>query len=71
MLWTSIGVIYHLSKSLYLVIIMHGLMNTLLNTLAFEASEISTMIVHAVTLLLVIVVALARSRGAGIRPYPI
>ena len=72
MLWVSIGVLYYLSKSLYLVVIMHGLMNTLLNTLLFEVSEISTMIVHALALLLVVVVVgFLRSRGSGIRQYPI
>jgi membrane protease YdiL (CAAX protease family) len=68
MLWITIGVLYHLSKSLYLVILFHGVMNTLLNTFDFEISDISSMIVYALTLSLVIVVALIRSRGFGIRP---
>lgn len=71
MLWTTIGALYHLSKSLYLVIIFHGMMNTFLNTLVFNVSEIDSMIVHAIALSLVIAVALVRSRGSGIRPNPI
>jgi membrane protease YdiL (CAAX protease family) len=71
MLWITIGVLYHLSKSLYLVIVFHGLMNTLMNTLDFKASDTGSMIVHAFALSLVIVVALVRSKGSGIRPNAI
>jgi membrane protease YdiL (CAAX protease family) len=71
MLWTTVGVLYHLSKSLYLVVIYHGLMNTLMNTLDIEAGDIASMIVHALALSLVIVVALVRSKGSGIHPKPI
>jgi hypothetical protein len=42
-----------LSKSLYLVVMFHGVMNTLLNTLYFEVGDISSMVVHALALLLV------------------
>jgi len=71
MLWTTIGVLYHLSKSLYLVSVFHGTMNTLLNTLHFEVADISSLVVHALVLCLVIVVALVRIRGSGIRSNPV
>jgi len=70
MLWTTIGALYYLSKSLYLVVMFHGVMNTLLNTLHFEAGDISNMVVHAIALLLVIVVVLVRSKVSNIRLYP-
>jgi membrane protease YdiL (CAAX protease family) len=57
MLWITIGALYHLSKSLYLVGVFHGVMNTLLNTLNFEATDIAGMVVHALALLILIVVA--------------
>jgi membrane protease YdiL (CAAX protease family) len=66
MLWTTIGALYHLSKSLYLVVMFHGVMNTLLNTLYFEVGDISSMVVHALALLLVIVVAFVRQRVSDI-----
>jgi hypothetical protein len=71
MLWTTIGVIYHLSKSLYLVSVFHGTMNTLLNTLHFEVDDISSLAMHALVLCLVIVVALVKMRGSGIRSSPV
>ena len=71
MLWTTIGALYHLSKSLYLVVIFHGMMNTLMNTLDFDTGDIGSMIVHALALSLVIVVALVRSRNSRIHPNPI
>lgn len=71
MLWTTIGSLYHWSKSLYLVSVFHGTMNTLLNTLHFEFSDFSSLVVHALMLLLVIIVALVKSRGSGIRLNPI
>jgi len=67
MLWTAIGVLYHLSKSLYLVGVFHGTMNTLLNTLHLEVSDTSSLVVHALVLCLAIVVVLAKKRGSGIR----
>jgi len=70
MLWTTIGALYYLSKSLYLVVMFHGVMNTLLNTLHFEVGDISNMVVHAIALLLVIVVVLVRSKVSNIRLYP-
>jgi membrane protease YdiL (CAAX protease family) len=66
MLWTTIGTLYHLSKSLYLVVVFHGVMNTMLNTLAFEVSDIGSMVVHAFALLLVIVAAFAWPGASGI-----
>jgi membrane protease YdiL (CAAX protease family) len=71
MLWTAIGVLYHLSKSLYLVGVFHGTMNTLLNTLQFEVSDVSNLVVHALVLCLVIVVVLVKTRGSGIRSNPV
>ncbi len=67
MLWTTVGILYHLSKSLYFVVIFHGLMNALFNTFDFEFGDIVSLIVHAIALLLVFVVAFFRSRGSGIR----
>jgi len=58
MLWFTIGMLYHLSRSLYLCIFYHGVMNTLLNTLAFTFGEIESMIVHAFMLLFVVVIAI-------------
>lgn len=71
MLWTTIGVLYHLSQSLYLVVILHGLMNALWNTVGFEFGDINGMIVNAFALLLVIVFVLFRSRISRIRANPI
>jgi len=50
---------------------MHALLNTLMNTWDFEFGDASSMIVYALTLVLVLVVALVRSRGSGMRPNPI
>jgi membrane protease YdiL (CAAX protease family) len=62
MLWITIGALYHLSKSLYLVGMFHGVMNTLLNTLNSEVADISGMVVHALALFILIVVASLRIR---------
>jgi membrane protease YdiL (CAAX protease family) len=62
MLWITIGALYHMSKSLYLVCMFHGAMNTLLNTLNFEVTDIGGMVVHALALLILIVVACLRTR---------
>ena len=70
MLWTTMGALYLLSKSLYLVGTFHGVMNTLLNTLYFEIDDVSSMVVHALALLLVIVVALVQPRVSGGRSNP-
>jgi len=56
MLWVTLGVLYHLSKSLYLVGMFHGVMNTLLSTLNFEVNDISGLVVHALAFLLVIII---------------
>lgn len=71
LLWTTFGVLYHLSKSLYLVIVFHGLMNALLNTFDFEFGDTSNLIVHALALSLVSVVAIVRSRVSKIHQNPI
>lgn len=71
MLWIAIGALYHLSKSLYLVILFHGVMNVLMNTFDFNAGDVASMVIHALVLVLVIVVALIRSKGSGIHPNQI
>jgi membrane protease YdiL (CAAX protease family) len=71
MLWTTMGALYYLSKSLYLVGVFHGTMNTLLNTLHFEAGDSSTLVVHTLALCLTLVVALVKRRGSDIRPNPV
>jgi membrane protease YdiL (CAAX protease family) len=55
LLWTTFGSLYFLSKSLYLVGMFHGIMNTLLNTLNLEAGDVAMLIVHALALLVLIV----------------
>jgi membrane protease YdiL (CAAX protease family) len=67
MLWTTIGVLYHLSNSLYLVGVFHGTMNTLLNSMNFEVADISSLFVHALALCLAIGIALFKIRSSGIR----
>jgi membrane protease YdiL (CAAX protease family) len=71
MLWTAIGVLYHLSKSLYLVGVFHGTMNTLLNTLQFEVGDVTSLVVNALVLCVVIVVVLVKVRGSRIRSNPV
>jgi membrane protease YdiL (CAAX protease family) len=70
MLWTAMGALYHFSKSLYLVGMAHGVMNILLNTLPFEVGDMSSMVVHAFALFLVIVIAVVRPRVPGSRSNP-
>ena len=70
MLWTTLGILYHLSKSLYLVGFFHGTMNTLLNSLHFEVGDISSLFVHALTLCLTIVIIFFKMRGSGFRSKP-
>lgn len=70
MLWITIGALYHLSKSLYLVGVFHGVMNSLLNTLSFEVTDISGMVVHALALLILIIVACLRTRLHDLRSNP-
>ncbi len=55
-LWAAVGALYHWSKSVYLVGMFHGIMNSLLNVLPSDRSDTAGFIVHALTLLLVIVV---------------
>ena len=62
MLWSSIGVLYHFSKSLYLVILIHAVMNTLINAFRVNPGDIANLIVNALSLSLVIVVAVIVSR---------
>ena len=55
LLWTTFGALYYLSKSLYLVGVFHGMMNTLLNTVRFAVGNIPILIVHALALLALII----------------
>ena len=71
MLWTTVGVLYHLSKSLYLVGVFHGTMNTLLNSLHFETNDMSSLFVHALALGLAIVIVFFKIQGSGIRTNPV
>ncbi len=70
MLWITIGALYHLSKSIYLVGMFHGVMNTLLNTLNSEVTDISGMVVHALALFILIVAVCLRIRLHHLRSYP-
>jgi len=54
-LWAAVGALYHWSKSVYLVGMFHGIMNSLLNVLPSDRSDTAGLIVHALTLLLIIV----------------
>lgn len=69
-LWTAIGALYHLSKSLYLVGMFHAIANILLNTLPFEGSEVGGLIVNTLVLLTVIVAGLRRSKSCGVPLNP-
>jgi membrane protease YdiL (CAAX protease family) len=71
MLWTAVGALYHWSRSMYLVGVFHGTMNTLLNALPFEPGDISNLVVNALVLCLAIVVALVRTRSSGTRSDPV
>lgn len=53
MLWTSVGALYYLSKSLYFVIVFHGLLNTLHNTFNYKISDVSNMIINAGALVII------------------
>jgi len=71
MLWTTIGLLYHLSQSLYLVVMLHGLMNALWNVMDFEFGDITGMIVNALALFLVIGFVHVSSRITGMRSNPV
>jgi membrane protease YdiL (CAAX protease family) len=71
LLWVTIGTLYHLSKSLYLVGMFHGVANTLLNTLHLESNETSGLLVNAVALSLIVIFALRRARSSRVSPNPI
>ncbi|MBN1657883.1 MAG: CPBP family intramembrane metalloprotease [Anaerolineae bacterium] len=70
MLWITIGALYHLSKSLYLVGMFHGVMNILLNTLSFDVTDVGGMVVHALALLILIVIASLAMRQHHLRSSP-
>jgi membrane protease YdiL (CAAX protease family) len=69
-LWTAMGALYHWARSLYLVGMYHGIANGLSNAFPLEAPEHAGLIVHAVTLLLVVIVALYRSRASRVTANP-
>ena len=52
MLWISVGALYYLTKSLYFVIVFHGLLNTLQNTFTYKTSELSNMMINASALII-------------------
>ena len=70
MLWITVGVVYHLSKSLYLVGVFHGVMNILLNTLNLQVTDIGAMVVHALALLILIAVSRLSPRLSGLLSDP-
>ena len=65
LLWTTFGALYYLSKSLYLVGVFHGMMNTLLNTVSIAVGNIPILIVHALALLALIIFARLNKRLMG------
>ena len=71
LLWVTIGTLYHLSKSLYLVGMFHGVANTLINTLHIESNEIGGLLVNALALLLVVIFAFRRARSSAVSPNPV
>ena len=62
LLWSTLGMLFYLSKSLYLVSLFHGMMNTLLNTVQFQMDDTNGMIVHSAVFLLVLIVLITRLR---------
>lgn len=54
-LWSAIGALYHWSRSLYLVGMFHAVMNSVLNVLPSNESELAGLLVHTLTLLLIVV----------------
>ncbi|MBN1247647.1 MAG: hypothetical protein JXC32_08310, partial [Anaerolineae bacterium] len=70
MLWTTLGVLYHQSKSLYLVGTFHGAMNTMLTTLNFEVSDTAALVAHALALLTLIVLTRSKTRLIGYSSRP-
>lgn len=53
-LWVIVGALYQISKSLYLVVVFHGVVNTVLNTLHLTGSDLGSLFVHAIALLVMI-----------------
>jgi len=64
-LWAAVGTLYYWSKSIYLVGMFHGVMNSLLNVLPSERSENAGFIVHVLFLLLTLVVCLRMSQSSS------
>lgn len=65
-LWLAVGALYYWSKSIYLVGMFHGVMNSLLNILPSDRSENSGFIVHTLLLLLIGVVGLRMSQSYSV-----
>jgi membrane protease YdiL (CAAX protease family) len=53
-LWTTVGLLYDRSKSLYLVGAFHGSMNIMLNTLNAGVDDMAALVVHMIALLAII-----------------
>ena len=53
LLYISIGILYHCTKSLYLVAIIHAVLNILLQIFDFTPGDMETLIVHSIFLLFV------------------
>lgn len=64
-LWSVVGALYYWSKSIYLVGMFHGVMNSLLNVLPSERSETAGLIVHTLLFLLTVVVFLRMSQSSS------
>jgi membrane protease YdiL (CAAX protease family) len=67
LLWFTIGLLYYLSKSLYLTIAIHGGLNLLMNTLTASFDDLDSMIVHAVILICVVVVGILSKKVRRLR----
>lgn len=48
LLWMTLGMLYHLSNSIYLVGVFHGVMNIYLNTLNFHIGDKSGLVTHTI-----------------------
>lgn len=70
MLWITIGALFHLSKSLYLVSMLHGVMNILLNAVNAEVTEVGGMIVHALALLILVIALYLSPRVSALLSDP-
>ncbi len=63
-LWSAVGALYHYSRSLYLVGMLHAVMNSVLNILPSSESELGSLLVHILVLLLIVVVGRHRFKSS-------